>query len=187
MKTIWKFPLETFSETLKIPKGGLFLDAQMQHGKITLWFQVESNNDLENWDIKIYPTGGVVFDGHCSHLATVQEGAGVWHVYVLGEITEETAQMAPSNPPEDYDEYREKIDDLRSEFDDLESKVDDFPDFDDFPDLDDLSSDVSAVKEKCDELESSISDTDDNVDALDDRVEAIESRLDALEAKQNDD
>ena len=58
-KTIWKFPLDIKAgpQNHMMPKGALFLSAQLQYGTPTMWFEVDPSHEKEERSFWLIGTG----------------------------------------------------------------------------------------------------------------------------------
>lgn len=85
MRTIWKIELKEAVEEHKLPKGAKFLYVGNQRECICLWFEVESNNELEPRRFEIAGTGKAQMDVEKTYLgsAIFSNGNFVWHIYEL--------------------------------------------------------------------------------------------------------
>lgn len=81
MKTIWKFPLDVRSQHLSIPMGAKLLTAQLQGAAITLWALCDPAAALMSVEVVVVGTGWQVNVDGLTYIATVQQGAFVWHVF----------------------------------------------------------------------------------------------------------
>ena len=82
--TIWKFTLELKDrQIVMMPKGAKIIAIQEQAGAICLWAIVDPNANLASRMFAIAGTGMPLSShlGPESHLATVQIGRFVWHVF----------------------------------------------------------------------------------------------------------
>lgn len=83
MKTIYKYPLLLEgAQTLDLPALYQILDVQFQGEQLCLWALVNNDVPLKTLQIRIYGTGSLSVPpspGH--HLATVQQGPYVWHIF----------------------------------------------------------------------------------------------------------
>lgn len=85
MKTIWKFKLNVVDkESVVIPQGAQFLDAQMQGGVLTLWAVVDPHANIAKKTVYVRGTGHDMPEEDVEHIGTVQERAHalVWHVFI---------------------------------------------------------------------------------------------------------
>lgn len=92
MLTIYKYQLGLAAhQSIEAPIGAKWLDAQMQHNKITLWAIVDPELKMVKHHFEIVGTGHpIIFvtnDYMITHnyLATVQHEGFVWHVFYIGE------------------------------------------------------------------------------------------------------
>ncbi len=86
MQQIWKFPLLSAAEAIKIPRGARILDVQLQNDRPCLWALVTPAAELVARAIHICGTGSDLLGGTENYLATFQQGPFVWHVFDGGEI-----------------------------------------------------------------------------------------------------
>lgn len=82
---IWKFDLVPLDDlvTVPLPDGAVILDVQMQRAKLCLWARVNPNCEVVPRTFAIYGTGRPMFDVEQEHVATIQDGAFVWHIFEL--------------------------------------------------------------------------------------------------------
>jgi hypothetical protein len=81
-RTIYKYVLKLEErQTLSLPLEHKFLDAQLQHGQITLWYEVVLGDGHVPVGHYIVGTGNTIPEGVNRYLATVQKDGFVWHVY----------------------------------------------------------------------------------------------------------
>lgn len=74
---------------LELPQGAVFLKVAMQHDRLTFWFEVDSNNTMQQRSFAVVPTGMYVpkhMDGPVEFLETVFQGIYVWHIYEVVEV-----------------------------------------------------------------------------------------------------
>jgi hypothetical protein len=86
VKAIWKFPLGIHDEQhITMPVGAKPLSAQVQHGAVCLWMEVDTKAERAPRRVCIFGTGheheGTAFDG-LAFVSTTQTGPLVWHIYV---------------------------------------------------------------------------------------------------------
>lgn len=81
MKTIYKY---RFAEKIEMPKGAQIISCQYQYGELYLWVIAGTNNEIETRNFVIYGTGHEI-DPNLGlfHIATVQDGPFVWHIFEL--------------------------------------------------------------------------------------------------------
>lgn len=81
-RTIWKFTLNSnMDQPVQMPGNSKILTAQMQDGKICLWATVTPGVPIGQRLIKIYGTGWDMDTTIHPYIATVQDGALVWHIF----------------------------------------------------------------------------------------------------------
>ena len=78
MKTVYKYKIG--SGELQLPYGAKVLTAAMQGNEICLWAEVDDEAVPEHRTFYVYGTGHIVPEDSC-YVATVFDGAFVWHVY----------------------------------------------------------------------------------------------------------
>lgn len=81
---ILKYRLDrTDRQVLSIPENSLFVDAQMREGELCLWAIVgDDEKSKYSAVIRVFGTGQQVSpEGDLMHIATVQDGIYVWHVF----------------------------------------------------------------------------------------------------------
>jgi hypothetical protein len=85
---IWKYPLPEggwdAGITHEMPRNAKILTAQVQHGVICLWAQVQpGQKDAQLRTFRVYGTGQPLPDNPGTYVATVQMRTGmlVFHVY----------------------------------------------------------------------------------------------------------
>jgi len=84
MNKIFKYPLEVLSEqVVKMPKGAVILDVQVQNGKPCLWAVVDQYSPTVERTIYTLGTGQEVALRNRKHIATYQLDGGelVYHVF----------------------------------------------------------------------------------------------------------
>lgn len=93
MKKIYKRALQlTSRQDYLFPSGTEILSAQVQYDVICVWylFDTEEKEEEERITFLIYGTGHPMDSAEeaaCPHyLATVQLGAGVWHIFTDGRV-----------------------------------------------------------------------------------------------------
>lgn len=84
MITIYKYTLDNFGE-IRLPSKHKFLTVQMQNGKATFWFRVDTSSyDCEK-SYAIYGTGWEINEYDSTnekYIATVQDTNGFdWHIF----------------------------------------------------------------------------------------------------------
>lgn len=85
MKTVFKYPIvEPPGSAIPMPAGARILTAQIQHGVLCLWAEVDTNEKrVEGRNIEIFGTGHEMPAGNRTYIGTVQmmEGTLIWHIY----------------------------------------------------------------------------------------------------------
>ena len=95
MKTIWKYPLNLGfnGQRIRFRKGAKILKADMQGDAICIWALVDDAEKEEWREITIYGTGHRIPDelvDRLSFIDTVMDGAYVWHVFELQNISNQS-------------------------------------------------------------------------------------------------
>ena len=80
MKTIYKYRLDG-DIAIPMPMGSKLLTAQMHQGELVLWAEVDPDYVSEMRHFDVVMTGDRIGDSLRSHIATVQDGPLVKHVY----------------------------------------------------------------------------------------------------------
>jgi hypothetical protein len=82
MKTIYKYPM---NENLRIPRGGVILSVQAQHGKIMVWALVDPKLAPERRRVVIRATGAEIRGPEGRYISTFQmdDGLYVYHAFEL--------------------------------------------------------------------------------------------------------
>ena len=81
MQAIWKFPLsiQSAAQQVDMPRGAKILLVHEQHGRPTIWAEVNENSALETRTFFIVATGER-FSGFHPYIGTAFCGDFVWHV-----------------------------------------------------------------------------------------------------------
>ena len=84
MKTIFKYPLSvTDTQFVKMPKSADPFTAHFQGDQLCIWAYVDTEEDLEDREFKIFGTGQPIdLLGLFRFLSTVHHETGVWHIFV---------------------------------------------------------------------------------------------------------
>lgn len=83
MKTIWKYKITTDEIIqIKIPKKSKFLTVSAQLGEVYMWCLVDTDNELEVINLKVYGTGHEI-DGNeiRTYLGTFFVRSFVFHLF----------------------------------------------------------------------------------------------------------
>ena len=88
MKTIYKYPLNSYVNKVNLPAGGTPLVVACQDGEIHLWCEVETDEPKEHRLFYVYPTGGGITDNReQEYIGTVFKPSGlVFHVYAGKDV-----------------------------------------------------------------------------------------------------
>lgn len=83
MRVIYKYPLELREhQTIRMHEGYKILDVQAQDNQICMWCEIDSGAPLQSVPFWIFGTGKEMPRCHIGeHIATVQMGIFVWHLY----------------------------------------------------------------------------------------------------------
>jgi hypothetical protein len=82
--TIWKFEIPNSPcPYVTMPRGAQVLSVNQQNGRICVWALVNSKQESELAEFRIYATGeNVEMTGACDFVGTVMMPSGlVWHVF----------------------------------------------------------------------------------------------------------
>lgn len=84
MRAVWKYQIP-FGGPAQVPMpfGAEVLSAQLQGSEICLWALVESDNPTQDRVFRIYGTGHLIEEARLVHIATIQAGVFVWHLFEL--------------------------------------------------------------------------------------------------------
>ena len=83
MRVIYKYNLDVGENIIKMPDAAILLSVQMQRGQITMWAEVNTNNDYIDKTFVVYGTGQEILK-HGVYRGTVQASDFlVWHVYEI--------------------------------------------------------------------------------------------------------
>lgn len=82
MKKIYKYTVN-HTQRIEMPKDATFLTAQVQHGNICIWAEVELEKEMTTYLVHVIPTGDAAPSPALTYLGTVQlmEGVFVYHIY----------------------------------------------------------------------------------------------------------
>lgn len=90
MRIIWKFTIEDPHAPLRMPAGAVILTAQVQHGAVVLWAEVDPSAPKVERAMFVVPTGGPCpTTAEALYVGTVQIRGGslVFHIYIGHEVT----------------------------------------------------------------------------------------------------
>jgi hypothetical protein len=84
MRTIYKYPLYAYTQTLRMPAGAKPLFISVQRGAPYMWVEVETEHADETYHITTYATGERI-DSSDRYIGsyTLDNGEEVCHVYIL--------------------------------------------------------------------------------------------------------
>lgn len=84
MKAVFKYPLESGfkGQVIYVPACATFRHFADQDGVLTVWLEVDTENDKVKRSYQIFGTGWEIPTG-ARWLATCQQGVYVWHLYQL--------------------------------------------------------------------------------------------------------
>ena len=90
-RKIFKYQLKNknapISETIQMPTFADIKSVQIQDDKITIWADVHPDNPMMDYKFLIIGTGHGEVPKNSKYLATLIDGAYVWHVYVANQST----------------------------------------------------------------------------------------------------
>lgn len=81
-REIWKFPIAGHENFVAVPREHQFLTAQIQHGQLCVWVAVAKDTLLVHVPVRVIGTGWSEDLTGWRYLATAQDGALVWHVFI---------------------------------------------------------------------------------------------------------
>lgn len=82
-RVIYKYSIKPLASLVDVqmPFGAHILTAQMQGDVLCLWAMVNPEAVTVSRHIEIIGTGNPFTESHRRHIATVQDGPWVWHVF----------------------------------------------------------------------------------------------------------
>lgn len=80
MITIHKQVLR-YPNILVVPAGAIFRSVQIQNDEITVWYECNTEQPMEQRHLRIYGTGHEMDVMLRQYIGTMQAGPYVWHVY----------------------------------------------------------------------------------------------------------
>jgi len=82
-RAVWKYTMNQSDSTFNVPIGAKFRHADIQHGALTLWLEVEPSYQRVDRRFVAIATGEEFDPAQLEWRATVLAGGGstVWHVY----------------------------------------------------------------------------------------------------------
>lgn len=78
---IYKTPLATYDNRIKLPRSARLLDVQLQDGEPFMWYSFEAGTEEVERQFLVFGTGQPIPYKSLQHIATVQSGAFVWHYF----------------------------------------------------------------------------------------------------------
>jgi hypothetical protein len=86
MLVIFKYQIRiTDSQKIQMPKGAKILCAQVQHGIICIWAEVNTDHAVEERIIQVHGTGNqmrqLATGEERAYISTVQLDGFVWHIF----------------------------------------------------------------------------------------------------------
>lgn len=92
MRTVWKYQIKIMRDTVGtfyVPEGAILVHAapdviypgSLSEPCVSLWFEVESENDAEVRVFEVFGTGHAIPDAAGVHVASVVDAPLVLHVY----------------------------------------------------------------------------------------------------------
>ena len=82
MRTIHKYTIaRTGMSQIPVRRGAQLLDVQIQNDAMCIWAEVDTDADYEERAFLVFGTGWEMPMVTMVHIATVQDGPFVWHVY----------------------------------------------------------------------------------------------------------
>ena len=84
MRSVWKFPLTTTRQKVKIPQPGIVRCVAWQDGNPTVWAEVDTEQAVRERTFLVVPTGSRWDPEHeMVYLGTAMGESLVFHVYEL--------------------------------------------------------------------------------------------------------
>lgn len=82
MKTVYKFAFPSGTDTLeaKIPADAKPVYVAIQNKRVTMWFELDTEEENVERYFKIVPTGSEVPE-EGTHIQSIMDGEFVWHIY----------------------------------------------------------------------------------------------------------
>ena len=81
MKTVWNYSEPKTGYTFDIPKGAKFLRAMFVGAQVKMWFEVITDNEVEERMFHCIPTGEPIPDGFKYLDTCVASNGFVFHIY----------------------------------------------------------------------------------------------------------
>lgn len=82
MQTIHKYEVSiTASQIIEMPDCALIMTIQRQNGKLSLWAQVNTENEPKPRKIIVVGTGHRIENQNLLYITTIQDGDLVWHFF----------------------------------------------------------------------------------------------------------
>lgn len=83
MKTIQKYPLSDFCETISMPQGAQVLTVESKGGGTFVWALVDTDKPMEKRTFATIGTGHDAgkYDGELIYINTLFKGVFVWHIF----------------------------------------------------------------------------------------------------------
>lgn len=83
MRSVHKYPFDNPTMEIELPRGSKVVHVGYQHGKTTLWVEVNLTDHVEKEKrrFQIHGTGHPIMDPLGKYVGTTFEGPFVWHVY----------------------------------------------------------------------------------------------------------
>lgn len=82
MNIILKHRVKWMGSTyIELSPNADILDAQLQDGDVSMWVQVDPDESTLLREFLMFPTGAQFPDMKGYHIATIQDGQAVWHLY----------------------------------------------------------------------------------------------------------
>lgn len=86
-RVIWKYVLElTDEQKVEMPSGALILSFQRQGDNLCVWCLIDLSIPKVYRTLRIHGTGHQNIESHERHVASIQDGSFVWHLFDCGEF-----------------------------------------------------------------------------------------------------
>lgn len=86
---IYKYPIEvTDRQIVSAPAAAKWRFVALQHGRITVWAEVDPTAPEIGHIFHIYGTGHPILTSDLNFIGSIMDGAFVWHIYVEGPLSQ---------------------------------------------------------------------------------------------------
>jgi hypothetical protein len=88
MRTIFKYTLDpriSAPQAIPMPLDAKIRHVHMQHGRVTIWAEVDTQNEIQNRRFCIHGTGHPINRIEAKYAGTVMDDPYVWHIFEVYE------------------------------------------------------------------------------------------------------